>query len=90
MAKQKRQIQMKMCDNNGNIFIATLHNGLLALDRCDRLFLIITLISFGHTCLFNKVFLMVYFGYRKENAVTIPHSAQKKHAFLVKTKEKDK
>ena len=32
----------------------------------------------------------MYFGDKKENSVTLPHSEQKKHAFLIKTKEKDK
>ena len=30
--------ELKMCDNNGYLFIATLHNVLLAPDLCDRLF----------------------------------------------------
>ena len=33
---------------------------------------------------------MVYFGDKKKNAVTMPHSTHRKHAFLLKTKEKDK
>ena len=32
MAKQKGQVRIKMCDNNGYPFIATLHNVLLAPD----------------------------------------------------------
>ena len=39
------------------------------------------------TCLFHKGFYMVQFGYKKKNAVTLPHSAQWKHAFLGKTKQ---
>ena len=35
-AKQKGQVRIKMCDNNGNSFIATLHNVLLAPDLCYR------------------------------------------------------
>ena len=31
---------------------------------------------------------MVYFGDKKKNVVTLPHSTQRKHAFFVKTKEK--
>ena len=38
MAKQKGQVRIKMCNNNGNHFIVTLHNILLAPDLCDRLF----------------------------------------------------
>ena len=29
MEKQKGQVQIKICDDNGNIFIATLHNKIL-------------------------------------------------------------
>ena len=52
MVKQKEQSQIKMCDNNGNPFVARSHNVLLAPDLCDGLFSIITLINLGHTCLF--------------------------------------
>ena len=31
-AKQKRQVRIEMCDNNGKTFIATLYNVLLAAD----------------------------------------------------------
>ena len=37
-AKKKLQVLIKMCSNNGDPFIATLHNVLLALDLSDRLF----------------------------------------------------
>ena len=33
---------------------------------------------------------MVYFGAKEKNAVTLPHSAQRKHAFLGKIMEKSK
>ena len=36
--KQNRQVQIKMCNNNEDPFIATLYNVLLAPDLCDRLF----------------------------------------------------
>ena len=85
---KKVQVQTKMCDDNGNIFIATLHNVLLAPDLCDRLFSIITLMNSVHTCLFHKGFCTVYFGAKENNAVTFPHSAQSKHAFLGKIMEK--
>ena len=52
--KQKGQAQIKMCDNDGYTFIATLHNVFLAPDLCDRLLSIVTLINLGHTCLFQK------------------------------------
>ena len=59
MAKQKGQVQIKMCDNNRYPFIATLHYILLAPDLCDKLFSIITLMNLGHTCLFLKEFCTV-------------------------------
>ena len=52
-AKQKGQVQIQMCDNNGKTFIAKLYNVLLAPDLCDRLFSIIKLINAGHTFLFH-------------------------------------
>ena len=88
--KQKGKVQIKMCNNNGNSFIATLHKLLLVLDICDRLFSIIRCMNYGHTCLFHKVFCTVYFGAEKKNAVTLPHSAKRKHAFLVKIKDMSK
>ena len=59
----------------------------LAPDLCDRLFSIIMSMNVGHTCLFHKDFCTVYFGEEKKNAVTLPHSSQRKHAFLVKIKD---
>ena len=73
-----------MCDDNGNKFATTLYNILLAPDLCDRLFSIITLMNAGHACLFHKWFCMVYLGAKEDNAVTLPHSAQRKHAFTEK------
>ena len=58
-AKQKGQIRIQMCDDNGKTFIATLYNVLLAPDLCDMLFSIIKLMNAGHTCLFQQVFCMV-------------------------------
>ena len=78
-----------MCDNNGKSFIATLHNVLLAPDLCDRLFSIVTLMNSGNTCIFHKGFCTVYFR-AKEKDVTLPHSAQRKHALLGKIMEKSK
>ena len=43
--KQKFQVQIQMCDNNRNTFIASLYNVHLAPDFCDRLFLIITIMN---------------------------------------------
>ena len=55
-AKQKGQLRIKMCDDNGKTFIATLYNVILEPDLCDRLFLNITLMNAGHTCIFHKGF----------------------------------
>ena len=88
--KQKGQVRIQMCDDNGKTFIATLYNVLLATDLFDRLFSIITLMNAGHTCLFCKGFCTVYFGADKINAVTLPHSAQRKHAFTGKIKNMSK
>ena len=40
----------------------------------------------GHTCLLTKVFCTIYFGAKENNKLTLPHSAQRKHAFLGKIK----
>ena len=79
-----------MCENNGKTFIATLYNILLAPDLCDRLFSIITLMNVGYTCIFHKGFCTVYFGADKINAVTLPHSVQRKNAFTGKIKNMSK
>ena len=89
-AKQKGQVQIKICHDNGKPFITMLHNLLLAPDLCDRLFLIITSINSGHTSLFYKGFWTVYFGAKEINAVTLPHGAQRKHALLGKIMKKSK
>ena len=89
-AKQNGQVQIKMCDDNRNTFIATLYNVLLAPDLCDRVFSIITLMNAGHTCLFHKGFCTVYFGAKDNDAVRLPHSAQRKHAFTGKIKDMSK
>ena len=80
-AKQKDQVRIKMCDDNVNPFIATLHNVLLAPYLCDGLFLIILLMNSGNTCPFHKGFCTVYFGAKDNSAVILPHSSQRKHAF---------
>ena len=49
-AKQKGQVQIQICKDNGKSFIGTLINVLLAPDLCDRLFSIIKLMNAGHTC----------------------------------------
>ena len=80
-AKQKGQVQIRMCDDNGNSFITTLQNVLSAPDLCDRLFSIITLMNSVHTWLFHKGFCIVYFGAKENIAVTFPHSAQRNMHF---------
>ena len=88
--KQKGQLRIKMCNKKGYPFIATLHNVLLAPKFCDGLFSIITLMNLGHTFLLNKGFCTMYFGAKEKNAVTLPHSSQRKHAFLGEIKEMSK
>ena len=89
-AKQKGSVRIQMFDDNGETFIATLYNVLLAPDLCDRLFSIIKSMNAGHTCLFHKGFCTVYFGAKEDNAVTLPHSAVRKQAFMVKSMESSK
>ena len=76
-----------MCDDNVKKFFATLYNVLLAPGLCDILCSIITLMNAGHTCLFHKGFYTVYFGAKEDNALTLPHSAQIKHAFTGKNQD---
>ena len=85
-AKQKGSVRIQMFDDNGETFIATLYNVLLASDLCGILFSIITLMNAGHTCLFHKGFCTVYFGAKEDNAVPLPYSAVRKHAFMGKKK----
>ena len=79
-----------MCDDNGMTFVATLYNVLLAPYLCDRLFSIITLMNSGHACIFHKGFCTVYFRAKEDNAVTLPHSAVRKYAFLGNIMKKPK
>ena len=44
----------------------------------------------GHTCLYHKGFCTVYLGAKEKNAITLPHSAQRKYTFLGKIKEMSK
>ena len=44
----------------------------------------------GHTCLFHKGFCTAYFDTKEDNAVTLAHSAVRKHAFVVKSMESSK
>ena len=86
-AKQKGSVRIKMCDDNGKKFVATLYYVLLAPDLCDILFSIITLMNAGHKCIFHKGFCTVYFGAKEDNAVTLPHRAQRKDAFTGKNQD---
>ena len=79
-----------MCDDNRKTFVAILYNVLLAPDLCDRLFSIITLMNPGYTCLFHKGFCTVFLGAKEDNAVTLLHSAVRKHAFSGKIMEKSR
>ena len=89
-AKQKGSVRIQMFDDNGETFVATLYNVLLAPDLCDRLFSIIALMNAGHTCLFHKGFCTVHFSAKEDNAVTLPHSAVRKNAVIVKSMESSK
>ena len=80
-AKQKGSVRIQMCDDNRKTFVATLYNVILKLDLCDRLFSIIILMHAGHMCLFHKGFCTVYLRAKEYNAVKLPHSAVRKHAF---------
>ena len=89
-AKQKGSVRIQTCDDKGKKFIATLYNLLLALDLCDRLFSIITIINAGHTCIFHRGFCTVYFGAKENNAVTLLHIAHRKNAFTGKNQDVSK
>ena len=41
-------------------------------------------------CILHKGFCTVYFGAKEDNAVTLAHSAVRKHAFMVKSTESSK
>ena len=87
---KKGQVRIKMCDDHGDPFIATLYNVLLAPDLCHRLFSIIVFMNLGHTYLFHKGFCTVYFGAKEKTSVTLPHSTQRGYAFLGEIKEMSK
>ena len=79
-----------MCDDNRDPFITTLHNVLLALDICNRLFSIITLMNSVHTCLFHKGLCKLQFGYKEKNTFALPHISQQKYAFGGRIKQMSK
>ena len=84
--------KIQVCPEFVNVMIKNnlLHKSGAKSKLCNRLFSIITLMNSGHTCLFHKGFCTVYFGAKENNAVTLPHSAQRKHAFLGIIKEMSK
>ena len=86
-AKQKGQVRIKMCGQNGNTFITTLHNVIFAPDLCNRLFSFITLINFcTYLIISQRVLYSVLFSQR-EKCRTLPHIAERKHDFLEETKQ---
>ena len=50
----------------------------------------IKLMNLVHNCLFHKVICTMYFRTIEKNAVTLPHNAKRKHAFLGEIKEMSK
>ena len=85
-AKQTVEVQINMRYDNVKTFIATLYNVIFAPDLCDQLFSINMLINLGYTYLFPKGFCTVLFSANGQNAVILPHSAQKNMNFWSKKK----
>ena len=56
---KKVQEQIKMRNDNGDTYIAILHNVLLSPDLCDRLFSNTNVMNLEHNCLFQKGFCTV-------------------------------
>ena len=80
-AKQEGQVRIK-CSAIVWIFSSKRYtNVILEPDECNRLFSIIALMNLGYTCLFHKRFCILYLRSKETNAVRLPHSAQRKHAF---------
>ena len=61
-AEKEGQVGIKICNDHGDTFIATLQNVILAPYLCERLVSIITPMNLGHDCLFHKGFFILYFG----------------------------
>ena len=55
-SKQTLQVYMIMHNDHEKLFIATIYNVIFAPALSNRLFYIIALMDFGHTCLLHKVF----------------------------------
>ena len=75
-----------MHNDIGKPFTAKLYNVIFAPDLCDQLFSINMLINLGYTYLFPKGFCTVLFSANGQNAVILPHSAQKNMNFWSKKK----
>ena len=71
-AKQKGQVQIKMCENKGDPFIATLHNVLLAPGLCGRFFSIITLMNLVHMFYSTNGFTLCTSEQKREFGYIIP------------------
>ena len=96
-AGKKGQIRIKMCDDNGKTFIATLYNVLLAPDLCNRLFSIIKLMNARNNCLFHKVFCTVYLGAMEKKCSNITTQctketciSRKKHGKIMEKSKENK
>ena len=80
-AKQKVQVQIKLCDDNEDIFIMTFPNLILTPDLCNGVIFNYYVNEFG-TCLFiSQKFLDSVLWQKVENTVILPDSAQRKHEF---------
>ena len=86
--RKNRRSSNKMHGGNGKPFISMLHSVLFAPHSCDWLFFIVTLLNLVHTCLFHKGCCRVFFFDNEHKAVKLPHSAQRKHEFMVKSQSK--
>ena len=62
----------------------------MAPDLWDPLFPSIPLMNSGNTCPYNKGFCTFFFSDNEKTKVTLPHRTQRKHTFMVKTKENTK
>ena len=81
LSQKKGEVCIKICDDEGKPFTATLYNVLLAPYLCDGLFYIITLMNLGQNYLFHGGYCTVLFSDNQQHAVKLPHSGHRKHAF---------
>ena len=77
-----------MYGDNGKPFIAKLYKVILSPGLCDCLYFHYYVDEFGIYLIFHKYFYTVFFSYNEQSAVALPHSTQRKHAFLVKKRRK--